>query len=109
MIRMIVQNVLPMFNGGFAINMNGFIGTLERIKSYMLLTIRNLITSFIKKSKKPKSMPEYPSIGFPPCEYCLTVECGLVDGNECDRFWDWWKAKSKAESTDEESEKRYGK
>lgn len=32
---------------------------------------------------------------FSPCTSCLTKECGLVDGNECEKCNDFLKIKSK--------------
>lgn len=37
-----------------------------------------------------------------PCISCATKECGLVDGNECDKFKCFSEVKSKLESVDKE-------
>ena len=28
-----------------------------------------------------------------PCINCITKECGLLDGHECSRFWDYYHKK----------------
>lgn len=40
---------------------------------------------------------------FSPCMSCLTKECGLVDGNECEKYGDFLKIKSKLETKDRET------
>ena len=30
-----------------------------------------------------------------PCEVCVTKECGLIDGQECNEFWNYRKDKSR--------------
>lgn len=67
----------------------------------MSLTIRNLITSLIKKHKKLEYTSEYLPRDFSPCEICPTLECGLINGNECDAFWRWRRSKIQVSNREE--------